>query len=212
MNEKVKKQIIALLQAAQSGDTQATQALQAIMTKAKQGDKKAIALAKAIQQVAQEMQGGGQTEQPTNPVAARLGAKLNYIRNLKGNAPEGQEVVYYKCGGQIKKKFVSKDQGGDSIQTNGKKVIANFKKKATTNKPTKLDPKTTKTLPGGKYPSNWTSHDRQVWEREHGDNDEGAGVVTNKGIGKNCNGGKAKKHQAGGSLNGSPFSLTFFRK
>jgi len=72
----------------------------------------------------------------------------------------------------------------------------------------KLDPRTTKTLPGGKYPTNWTSQDRQTWERLHGDNDEGAAVVKNKGIGKNCNGAAIKfkkSFKKGGSLNGIPF-------
>jgi len=58
MNEKIKKQIMALIQGVQAGDQQATQAMQQIMTKAKQGDQKAIALAKAIQTVMKEMQQG----------------------------------------------------------------------------------------------------------------------------------------------------------
>ena len=126
MNDKIKKQIVALLQAAQSGDQQATQALQQIMTKAKQGDQKAIALAKAIQTVMKEMQGQA-SAQPQNPVAAKFGAKLNYIKTLKGDAPEGQEVVYYKEGGQVKKKFVPKNCKG---RKTGREEIQNFKKKA----------------------------------------------------------------------------------
>lgn len=106
MNDNIKKQIIALLAAAQQGDQKATQALQEIMNKAKQGDQKAIALANAIQSVVKEMQQG------TNPVVARLGAKLNYIRSLKGNAPEGMDIEYYKCGGQVKKKFIKKNACG----------------------------------------------------------------------------------------------------
>jgi len=39
-----------------------------------------------------------------------------------------------------------------------------------------LDPRTTRTLPNGRYPEYWTSQQRQIWEREHGDNDEGAAV------------------------------------
>jgi hypothetical protein len=170
------------------------------------------ALEQAMGQFLQEMQ---QTPK------ARLGAKLNYIRTLKGNAPEGMVIEYYKCGGQTKKKFV-KAAGGEKVK-DGKKEIADFKKKKacggskmkfemggeTPQKPKKeepkkpeqrLDPKTTKKLPGGKYPSYWTSKERQTWERLHGDNDEGAGAVENKGIGKNCNGGKAKKHFFGGVL------------
>lgn len=130
MNEKVKKQIIALLQAAQSGDQQATQALQQIMTKAKQGDKQAIALAKAIQSVMQEMQGASQKTAPQQqgPVAAKFGSKLNYIRSIKGACPEGQELVYFKEGGRICKKCAEKAAAGK--KTSGKEEIQNFKKKA----------------------------------------------------------------------------------
>lgn len=61
------------------------------------------ALEQAMGQFLQEMQGAQK---------ARLGAKLNYIRSLKGNAPEGMDVEYYKCGGQVKKKFIKKNACG----------------------------------------------------------------------------------------------------
>lgn len=76
------------------------------------------ALEQAMGQFLQEMQATPK---------ARLGAKLNYIRNLKGNAPEGMVVEYYKCGGQTKKRFV-KAAGGEKVK-DGKKEIAEFKKK-----------------------------------------------------------------------------------
>ena len=219
------------------------------------------ALEQAMGQFLQEMQ---------NTQKARLGAKLNYIRSLKGNAPEGEEVVYYKCGGRVKKKCVKKNACGAKTESIGRDAIKAFKDKCgskmkkksckefggeiqsdkcgskmkkskkefggeilfdkcgskmkkkacgakfelggeVTKKPNKqetkkvqlkrLDPKTTKTLPGGKYPSYWTSQERQTWERLHGPNDEGAAVAKEK-----C-GGKAKKHQYGGSLNRIPFYL-----
>ena len=73
------------------------------------------ALEQAMGQFLQEMQGAQK---------ARLGAKLNYIRLLKGNAPEGMKVVYHKEGGQIKKQFVSA-AGGEKV--NGREEIAAFK-------------------------------------------------------------------------------------
>ena len=76
------------------------------------------ALEQAMGQFLQEMQ---QTPK------AKLGAKLNYIRTLKGNAPEGMVIEYYKCGGQTKKRFV-KAAGGEKVK-DGKKEIADFKKK-----------------------------------------------------------------------------------
>lgn len=207
-------------------------------------------LEQALTQFLQEMQGARK---------ARLGAKLNYIRSLKNNAPEGMDVEYYKCGGQVKKKFVKKNacgskgmaavkafkdkcgskmkkksckEFGGEIQSDkcgskmkkskkefGGEILfdkcgSKMKKKAcgakfelggeVTKKPKKqevkkvqlkrLDPKTTKNLPGGKYPSYWTSQERQTWERLHGPNDEGAAVAKEK-----C-GGKAKKHLFGGIL------------
>lgn len=57
---------------------------------------------------------------------ARLGAKLNYVKELKGGCPEGQEVVYFKKGGMICKKCAAKQEAGG--KANGKQVIANFKK------------------------------------------------------------------------------------
>lgn len=73
------------------------------------------ALEQAMGQFLQEMQG---TQK------ARLGAKLNYIRLLKGNAPEGMKVVYHKEGGQIRKQFVSA-AGGERVS--GREEIAAFK-------------------------------------------------------------------------------------
>lgn len=35
--------------------------------------------------------------------AAKFGAKLNYIKQLRGQCPDGYEVVYFKDGGEIKK-------------------------------------------------------------------------------------------------------------
>lgn len=34
-------------------------------------------------------------------VMARLGAKLEYYKKLKGVCPEGEELVYFKQGGRI---------------------------------------------------------------------------------------------------------------
>lgn len=74
------------------------------------------ALEQALTQFLQEMQGAQK---------ARLGAKLNYIRSLKGNAPEGMNVEYYKCGGQVKKKFVKKNACGSK----GMAAVKAFKDK-----------------------------------------------------------------------------------
>lgn len=223
MNDKIKKQIVALLAAVQQGDQKATQALQEIMNKAKQGDQKAIALASAIQSVAKEMQQGA------NPVAARFGAKLNYIRTLKGNAPEGEEVVYFKSGGQVQKKFVKKGAAGAKDQKNGKDVIKDFKKKACGGTKMKFadggKPKViinkndtvhvngqprsltnsdgTKVNPKSPYPV----YSAKEYQKDRKSNKKDAKARVQKAdeaSSEKC-GGKVKKHQFGGSLNGVPF-------
>ena len=56
---------------------------------------------------------------------ARLGAKLDYIKQSIGECPEGQEVVYFKKGGEICKMCA-----GKKMQDGGKSdPIKNFKKK-----------------------------------------------------------------------------------
>lgn len=55
---------------------------------------------------------------------ARLGAKLNYLRQLRGKCPEGYEVAYYKQGGKtcaVCQKVGTQQQGGN--------VVEDFKKK-----------------------------------------------------------------------------------
>ena len=51
--------------------------------------------------------------------AAKFGAKLNYIRSLRGQCPDGYELQYYKSGGQLCKKCIRKQmmqEGGDVLQ------------------------------------------------------------------------------------------------
>lgn len=73
------------------------------------------------QEFMQKMQGG---------VKAALGAKLNYIHKLKGNCPEGEELVYMKQGGRVCpvcQKKAEKAKSGDKLQK--KNAIADFKEK-----------------------------------------------------------------------------------
>jgi hypothetical protein len=71
------------------------------MQAAQQGDQQAAQLAEMIMQIANQMQGGA-------PQSARNGAKLNYIRRLKGECPEGYEMAYFKAGGKVCKKCQKK--------------------------------------------------------------------------------------------------------
>ena len=112
----MEQQAMALVQAAMQGDTKANQTIQKIMQAAQQGDQQAVQVAKLLQAIAQQMKGSRK---------ARLGAKLDYIKQSIGECPEGQEVVYFKKGGEICKMCA-----GKKMQDGGKSdPIKNFKKK-----------------------------------------------------------------------------------
>lgn len=112
----IEQQAMALVQAAMQGDTKANQTIQKIMQAAQQGDQQAAQVAKLLQAIVQQMKGSRK---------ARLGAKLDYIKQYIGECPEGQEVVYFKKGGEICKMCA-----GKKMQDGGKSdPIKNFKKK-----------------------------------------------------------------------------------
>jgi len=77
------------------------------MQAAQQGDPQAGQIAEMIMQIMNQMQGSA-------PQVARNGAKLNYIKKLKGECPEGYEMAYFKAGGKVCKKCqkVMKNCGG----------------------------------------------------------------------------------------------------
>lgn len=104
--QQMQEQIVQLVQAAMQGDQQAQQQIQQIMQAAQQGDQQAAQIAQFIQQVAQQMQG-------SQPQSARLGAKLDYIKFLRGKCPNGYEMQYFKKGGAICKKCVKKMKKGE---------------------------------------------------------------------------------------------------
>lgn len=111
----IEQQAMALVQAAMQGDKQANQTIQQIMQAAKQGDQQAVQVAKLLQAIVQQMQGSRK---------ARLGAKLNYFKQVS-ECPEGQEVVYFKKGGEI-----CKVCAGKKMQNGGKSdPIKEFKKR-----------------------------------------------------------------------------------
>lgn len=101
----MEQQIVSLVQAAMSGDQQATQQINQIMQAAKSGDKRAVQLAQYIQQVAQKLQGSRK---------ARLGAKLNY--NQEVVCAEDEIPVFMKRGGQICKTCQKLKQGAKKLQ------------------------------------------------------------------------------------------------
>lgn len=112
----IEQQAMALVQAAMQGDQQANQTIQKIMQAAQQGDQQAAQVAQLLKAIVKQMKGSRK---------ARLGAKLDYIKQSIGECPEGQEVVYFKKGGEI-----CKVCAGKKMQDGGKSdPIKNFKKK-----------------------------------------------------------------------------------
>lgn len=132
----IQQQIIQLVQAASQGDQQATQQIEQIMQAAEQGNEKAVQIAQLIQQVIQAMQ--------KQKVKAMYGAKLNYLKQLKGECPEGYEVTYFKEGGMFKKgckvceakKAMMKNGGNTS-----KNEVEKFKQRSKAKMPTTYDGK-----------------------------------------------------------------------
>ena len=109
-DENSKQQLIQVL----SNKEIAPKLLQIVDAGVKNQDKRAMIIAQAIKALQQ-----GSTRK------ARLGAKLDYIKQSIGECPEGQEVVYFKKGGEI-----CKVCAGKKMQDGGKSdPIKNFKKK-----------------------------------------------------------------------------------
>lgn len=67
-----------------------------------------------LQQAYQEFM---QMMQQQQVQAAKFGAKLNYIKSLRGQCPEGYEMQYYKAGGQLCKKCMKKQVVNDKEET-----------------------------------------------------------------------------------------------
>lgn len=59
---------------------------------------------------------------------AEKGAKLNYIKSLKGLCPDGEELVYFKKGGMIDCGCQKKEKGGEVKQPKKANAIEEFKK------------------------------------------------------------------------------------
>lgn len=62
----------------------------------------------------------------------KLGGHLAYLNKLKGNCPEGEEMVYMKEGGRVCPKCMKKAekaQGGKKLEEKKKNAISDFKEK-----------------------------------------------------------------------------------
>lgn len=109
--QDIQKQIVALVQAAMQGNQEAAKQIEQIMQAAKQGDQQAMQIAQMIQQVIQAMK----------TPKAKYGTKLDYIKRIKGDCPEGEEKIYLKNGGCLCRK---KQDGGEIKEAPKKKMNA----------------------------------------------------------------------------------------
>ena len=177
------------------------------------------ALEQAMGQFLQEMQGAQK---------ARLGAKLNYLRAIKGSCPEGQELVYFREGGIVCKKCIQKNSYGSK----GMAAVKAFKDKCGS----KMKKKKSCKEFGGEIQSDKCGSKMKKSKKEFGGEilfdkcgskmkkkscKEFGGNIESDKCGskmkkKSCKefggniqsdkcGGKAKKHFYGGSLNRIPF-------
>ena len=145
--------------------------------------------------------------------AAKRGAKLEYIRSLKHQCPEGEELVYYKQGGSVGCGCVKKGQSGTEMPKNN--PVKKFKeRKQQQPKEQTYDEKTGKMRAATKEEIEQRKKNRQDAAKGKG---EGTPQRKKGGnIKKDCGGSavakfkakcgaKVKKHEQGGSLNGIPF-------
>ena len=186
--------------------------------------------AEAFQQATQTLQQQTQT--------MKHGAKLQYIKSLKHQCADDEELVYYKKGGSVDCGCMKK--GGEIKNSNSKKnsTIDEFKKRQ---EEAKKKREAEKNVPN--YPPQGSNKTNRFWaekinkDKQHKNDykdtkDETTPPNINKGIGRNKKGGevkkscggssivakfkakcgtKMKKHQQGGSLNRNPFHLEFLK-
>lgn len=103
MNEQELQQAFIQWLAQKLGVQDENQLKQAVQEMGQEG------LQQAYQQFMQEMQ-------QQQAQKAKFGAKLNYIKGLNGQCPEGTEMQYFKEGGTICKKCVAKQKNGGKEQ------------------------------------------------------------------------------------------------
>lgn len=104
MNEQELQQAFIQWLAQKLGVQDESQLKQAVQEMGQEG------LQQAYQQFMQEMQ-------QHQAQKAKFGAKINYIKELRGQCPDGYELQYYKSGGQLCKKCIKKQvmQNGEDF-------------------------------------------------------------------------------------------------
>lgn len=140
-NEQEQAQVRQL---AQQGDEIAAQAV-SIFEAASQNDPKASQIVAQVEQMID-------SQNNSNMYYAKNGAKLNYLRQLSGQCPEGYEITYLKSGGKGFIKRCKKCEEGnrmsavEEFKCGGKKKVKKGEKGISTSKP-----KVTKSNTDGGY-------------------------------------------------------------
>lgn len=209
-DQEANNQIQQIMQAAQQGDQQAQQIAQLIQQVAQSMQQKARLGAKLSYMrflknecpegyELQHFAAGGKPctkcmkkgNKTTNPIDAfKCGGKKMKKKEAGGDIqmekcgkklkPKkclfGGVIDYAKCGKKLKAKKCAE---GDKVTKKPKLINKKPEKK--------LDPNKTSKLPNGKFPKYWTGEQRATWEHKYGSGNEGegAGVVQNRGIGRN---------------------------
>lgn len=131
---------------------------------------------------------------------AKLGAKLSYVQTLRGECPEGYEVEKYMAGGCVKCK--KKAEGAKVVDIFKDKCGGKAKKRVKKNMGGTVDnswsvAKDQKGAVVNKADYKKLPHNEKVKvdmkDQANGKSASGAGVVKNKGIGKNYFGGTVQR-------------------
>lgn len=159
--------------------------------------------------------------------AARHGAKLQYLKSLKHQCAEDEELYYYKRGGSVNCGCKKKEHGGE-VEKTSNSTVEKFKtiRKGSTgfknddDEWTTYDPKLRKTRKMTPQEIAKAKQNQKDAQQGKGEGDYIQGPAnkseitkkepptkknkTVKAFKEKC-GAKMKKHKEGGSLNGTPF-------
>ena len=142
---------------------------------------------------------------------AKLGAKLNYIKNIKGECPEGTEKYYFRAGGRICSacRGINTAEEGMEIQPKGnKKAISstvqnyrNSQASATTSVYSKADSKNHEKLASKRAKGKLTPQEEQEYKRLTSKfRNQSKSVQSKYSTDMDKCGGKMKKHFNGGVI------------
>ena len=142
---------------------------------------------------------------------AKLGAKLNYIKNIKGECPEGTEKYYFKAGGRICSacRGINTAEEGMEIQSKGnKKAISstvqnyrNSQASATTSVYSMADSKNHEKLASKRAKGKLTPQEEQEYKRLTSKfRNQSKSVQSKYSTDMDKCGGKMKKHFNGGAI------------